>query len=232
MGTERTGPDLTNIGTRQPSTDWHLMHLYNPRAVVENSIMPAYSWMFEMKDSVEEGEVVVNIPSKFLNGKGGKVIAGQEALDLVAYLQSLKQAPLPENNPAPEFLYKKEELKNISQASADAPLDGQVLYSTNCQSCHQANGEGLKGAFPPLKGSKIVLDDDPQIMVEVIMKGYNAREDVGVMPAVGTNNKLTPAEVAAIMNHEKSSWGNNSRKVSVEEVKKIIDFLGAQSSAK
>jgi cytochrome c oxidase cbb3-type subunit 2 len=52
------------------------------------------------------------------------------------------------------------------------------------------------------------------------------------MPAVGTNNKLTPAEVAAIMNHEKSSWGNNSRKVSVEEVKKIIDFLGAQSSAK
>jgi cytochrome c oxidase cbb3-type subunit 2 len=77
-----------------------------------------------------------------------------------------------------------------------------------------------------------VLDDDPQIMVEVIMNGYNAREDVGVMPAVGTNNKLTPAQVAAIMNHEKSSWGNNARKVSVEEVKKIIDFLGTQSSAK
>jgi cytochrome c oxidase cbb3-type subunit 2 len=232
MGTERTGPDLTNIGTRQPSTDWHLMHLYNPRAVVEKSIMPAYSWMFEVKESLEEGEVVINIPSSFLNGKKGKVIAGQEALDLVAYLQSLKQAPLPENNPAPEFLYKKEEQKKASEASVDEPLDGQVLYSTNCQSCHQANGEGLKGAFPALKGSKIVLDDNPQIMVEIIMKGYNAREDVGVMPAVGTNNKLTPAQVAAIMNHEKSSWGNSARKVSVEEVKQIIDFLEAQSTTK
>jgi cytochrome c oxidase cbb3-type subunit 2 len=232
MGTERTGPDLTNIGTRQPSTDWHLMHLYNPRAVVEKSIMPAYSWMFEVKESVEEGDVVVNIPSGFLNREEGKVIASQQALDLVAYLQSLKQAPLPENTLSPEFLYKKEAQNSVSKASADAPLDGQVLYSSNCQSCHQANGEGLKGAFPPLKGSKIVLDDDPQIMVEVIMNGYNAREDVGVMPAVGTNNKLTPAQVAAIMNHEKSSWGNNARKVSVEEVKKIIDFIATQSSAK
>jgi cytochrome c oxidase cbb3-type subunit 2 len=69
-------------------------------------------------------------------------------------------------------------------------------------------------------------------MVEVIMNGYNAREDFGVMPPVGTNNKLTPAEVAAIMNHEKSSWGNNARKVSVEEVKQIIDFIGAQTSTK
>ena len=31
MGTERTGPDLTNIGLRQPSEAWHLTHLYNPR---------------------------------------------------------------------------------------------------------------------------------------------------------------------------------------------------------
>jgi cytochrome c oxidase cbb3-type subunit 2 len=90
----------------------------------------------------------------------------------------------------------------------------------------------VKRSIPPLKGSKIVLDDNPQIMVEIIMKGYNAREDVGVMPAVGTNNKLTPAQVAAIMNHEKSSWGNSARKVSVEEVKQIIDFLGAQSTTR
>src|SRR5574338_474038 len=34
MGTERTGPDLTDIGNRQPSIDWNLVHLYNPRIVV------------------------------------------------------------------------------------------------------------------------------------------------------------------------------------------------------
>jgi cytochrome c oxidase cbb3-type subunit 2 len=194
--------------------------------------MPAYSWMFEKKADVRESDVVVNIPPQFLPEGQGNVIARQEALDLVAYLQSLKQAPLPGDTPSPEFLYAEEEPEKATNPSDAMPLNGQVLYSKNCQSCHQANGEGLKGAFPPLKGSKIVLDDNPQIMVEVIMNGYNAREDFGVMPAVGTNNKLKPEEVAAIMNHEKTSWGNNARKVSVEEVKQIIDFLQTQTANK
>ncbi|HEX9502989.1 MAG TPA: cbb3-type cytochrome c oxidase subunit II, partial [Patescibacteria group bacterium] len=50
MGTQRTGPDLTNIGTRQSSKDWHLLHLFNPRAVEKNSIMAAYPWLFEIKE--------------------------------------------------------------------------------------------------------------------------------------------------------------------------------------
>ncbi|HET7360717.1 MAG TPA: cbb3-type cytochrome c oxidase subunit II, partial [Salinimicrobium sp.] len=47
LGSERTGPDLTNIGKRQPSEAWHLLHLYNPRSVSPASIMPSYPWMFE-----------------------------------------------------------------------------------------------------------------------------------------------------------------------------------------
>jgi cytochrome c oxidase cbb3-type subunit 2 len=42
------------------------------------------------------------------------------------------------------------------------------------------------------------------------------------MPAVGTNNNLKPEEVAAIINHERGSWGNNSKKVTADDVKKII----------
>src|SRR5699024_10405374 len=42
LGTMRTGPDLFNIGARQPSVDWQLAHLYNPRAVVSWSTMPSY----------------------------------------------------------------------------------------------------------------------------------------------------------------------------------------------
>ena len=49
MGTERTGPDLTDIGTRQPSKDWNLVHLYNQRAVVKESIMQAYPCLFILK---------------------------------------------------------------------------------------------------------------------------------------------------------------------------------------
>jgi cytochrome c oxidase cbb3-type subunit 2 len=231
MGTERTGPDLTNIGARQPSPDWHLMHLYNPRAVVEQSIMPAYPWLFEVVARAGDGQVVVNVPGAFRKGQGGVVVATAEALDLVAYLQSLKQAPLPENTQAPAFLYPPAQKAAAPGSSAEAQLDGQVLYSNNCQSCHQANGEGLKGAFPPLKGSKIVLDDDPTLMVDVIVNGYDAREDFAVMPAVGKNNGLKPEEVAAIMNHERTSWGNTSRQVSVEEVRKIMEFLEKEAPA-
>ncbi len=226
MGTERTGPDLTDVGARQPSPDWHLMHLYNPRAVVAQSIMPAYPWLFEEVARAGEGQVVVNVPGAFRKGAGGVVVATPDALDLVAYLQSLKQAPLPGNTEAPAFLYQPAQKAAASvDPSAEPQLDGQVLYSTHCQSCHQANGEGLKGAFPPLKGSPIVLDDDPSLMVDVIVNGYDAREDFAVMPAVGKNNRLEPEEVAAIMNHERTSWGNTGRKVSVAEVRKIMAFL-------
>ena len=232
MGTERTGPDLTDIGNRQPSLDWHLLHLYQPRAVVPKSVMPGYQWMFEAKAKAGPQDVVVNVPEEYRKGKTGTIVASQDALDLVAYLQSLKQAPLPGTMEAPEFLYKREE-KPAAAANGgveDMGLDGADLYAGNCQACHQANGEGLKGAFPPLKGSKIVTDDNPEVLIDVILNGYDARPDYGVMPAIGTTNKLTAAEISAIINHERTSWGNKARKVPVEEVQKIMDML--QQTAK
>lgn len=228
MGTERTGPDLTNIGQRQPSQDWHLLHLYNPRAVVPQSIMAPYPWLFAVKQQPDPADVIVNVPADFRHGQPGKVVATEKALQLVAYLQSLKQVPLPDGTPTPEFLYKRE--KKVAEAgnTADSGLDGAALYAANCQSCHQSNGEGLKGAFPPLKGSKVVLDDNAETMVNIIMNGYNAREEYGVMPAVGTNNNLKPEEISAIMNHERSSWGNNARKVTPDEVRKLMELVKTQ----
>lgn len=229
MGTERTGPDLTNIGQRQPSSDWHLVHLYNPRIVVKESIMPAYPFLFEVKNKLEAGDVVVNVPDEFSNGHKGEIIASAEALQLVAYLKALKQTKLPDDTPEPDFLYKKPGDLSSGLAKKGEPkeLNGAMLYTNNCQSCHQQNGEGLKGAFPALKGSKIVLDDNAELMVDIIMNGYSARENegFGAMPAVGANNRLKPEEIAAIMNHEKTSWGNDAKKVTAEQVKKLMDVV-------
>jgi cytochrome c oxidase cbb3-type subunit 2 len=227
MGTERTGPDLTNVGNRQPSLEWNLLHLYQPRAVVGKSIMPSYKWLFDVKENPSKNDVVVNVPAEFMRGVKGKVVTTKDALDLVAYLQSLKQAPLPDGTQAPEFLYKQKAKSNAGNGDI-IQLDGQALYAANCQSCHQENGEGLKGAFPALKGSSIVQDVNPELLINVIMKGYNPREEFGVMPAIGTNNNLTAEEVAAIINHERTSWGNKARKVSVDEVVKIIGDLQKQ----
>lgn len=225
MGTERTGPDLTNIGTRQSSMAWNLLHLYQPRAVVEQSIMPAYPWLFEIKNELSKDDVEVIVPDEFRKGINGKVVATKEALQLVAYLQSLKQVALPDGKAPMEFLYKKKEVP-LAAAGAEPSLpDGDVLYNQNCSSCHQANGEGLPGAFPPLKGSPIVLGDDLKLYVTIIMQGYDARPEYAVMNAVGTDNNLTPEDVTAIINHERTSWGNDAKKVSLEEIKKLIDLI-------
>ncbi len=230
MGTERTGPDLTNIGIRQPGIDWNLVHLYNPRIVVKESIMPAYPWLFTIKKNPSKEDVIVNVPEEYLRGKQGKVVADKEALYLVAYLQSLKQTKLPDGTTAPEFLYKREE-KQQGGTNQEKLIDGALLYATHCQSCHQANGEGLAGAFPPLKGSPIILDDNPELLVNIIMNGYDARPNYGLMPPVGTNANLSAEEIAAIINHERTSWGNNGKQLSPGEIEKVIEFVKMKSDS-
>jgi cytochrome c oxidase cbb3-type subunit 2 len=88
LGSMRTGPDLFNIGARQPSKDWHLGHLYQPRAYVPGSIMPSYPYLFETKAAAEPGDEVVKLPPG--QGPAGQVVVAlPEALDLVKYLQGL-----------------------------------------------------------------------------------------------------------------------------------------------
>jgi cbb3-type cytochrome c oxidase subunit II len=91
LGTQRTGPDLSDVGTRQSSETWHLIHLYDPRAVVPQSVMPAYRWYFVAKDQAGPGDVVVPVPASSVP-RGKVIVAGPDGKELVRYLLSLKQA--------------------------------------------------------------------------------------------------------------------------------------------
>jgi cytochrome c oxidase cbb3-type subunit 2 len=93
LGTERNGPDLSNVGARQPSAVWNYIHLYEPRSVVSESIMPAYPWLFVVKPNAAPGDVTVPVPPSYAPANA-VVVAGPEATALVAYLQSLKQSQL------------------------------------------------------------------------------------------------------------------------------------------
>lgn len=90
LGTMRTGPDLMNIAVRQPSKDWHLGHLYQPRAYTPGSNMPAYPFLFEEIPATEvrKDHVVINLPPDFAV-EGTAVVATPRALDLVAYLLAM-----------------------------------------------------------------------------------------------------------------------------------------------
>jgi cytochrome c oxidase cbb3-type subunit 2 len=93
LGSERTGPDLSNVGARQASEVWQYLHLYNPRSVVEGSIMPAFPWLFEIKGQAAEGEQVVPLPTRYAP-KNGVVVPNARGRALVAYLLARRQVPI------------------------------------------------------------------------------------------------------------------------------------------
>lgn len=93
LGDHRNGPDLTNIGGRQPSKTWQYIHLWDPRAVVHDSIMPRYTWLFTVKPTSAAGDEVVPVPPDFGPPKGVVVTTAQSRA-LVAYLEALKQVSL------------------------------------------------------------------------------------------------------------------------------------------
>lgn len=220
LGSERTGPDLTSVGERQPSEDWHLLHLYNPRTVVPQSIMPSYPWLFAEKANPGKDEKILSVSNEFKEDHR-EIVPTQEALDLVAYLLSLKQASL--TGQAPEFIPSAQQETDEEDAPGQQRRgrvpNGKSLYSTHCSSCHQADGTGLKGAFPSLVGSEVVNDNDPEMMVRIILQGYDARPEYAQMPAFA--GRLSNEEIAAIANHERNSWGNEAAEITPEDVKEI-----------
>lgn len=224
LGSERTGPDLTEVAVRQPSDLWHLLHLYQPRSVVKESIMPAFPWLFQDSVAGTPAGLALHVPAGYREPGSHVIVPTRRAQQLVAYLLSLKQAPLPTGS-APTTFLGQSTTKETAPAStalvgSSAPtLDGAALYATNCQPCHQANGEGLKGAFPPLKDSPVVNNHDATLMVNIVLQGYDPRPEYGVMPPFAA--KLSDAEIAAILSHERSTWGNAAPPVTAEFVQKI-----------
>jgi cytochrome c oxidase cbb3-type subunit 2 len=98
LGTMRTGPDLRNIGARQPSKQWHYLHLYNPQITSKGSNMPPFRFLFEKVEI--EGQTGppmhwIDLPEEYRE-EGYYVVASQDAQDLVDYLLSLNyQADVP-----------------------------------------------------------------------------------------------------------------------------------------
>lgn len=95
-GSKRTGPDLARVGGRY-SDDWHRAHLYNPRDVVPESIMPAYPWLFDNQldgqDTPDKMRALRRLGVPYSDEQIASAtddVKGQtEITALVAYLQQL-----------------------------------------------------------------------------------------------------------------------------------------------
>jgi cytochrome c oxidase cbb3-type subunit 2 len=105
-GSQRVGPDLADVGARQPDANWHLRHLYAPGLEVKGSTMPPYRFLFE-KRRIERrpSPEALALPGELGPGAGYELVPKPAAKALVAYLTNLRaDAPLfnaPRTLPAP-----------------------------------------------------------------------------------------------------------------------------------
>ncbi|WP_228702827.1 c-type cytochrome [Salisaeta longa] len=113
-----------------------------------------------------------------------------------------------------------------ASAAAAVQVDGAQIYSSRCASCHQANGEGIAGVFPPISGSRWVTGEKARV-IRILLHGMKGEVEVkgetynGNMPAW---KQLSDKEIAAVITHERTSWGNDASPISAEEVAAIRAF--------
>ncbi|MGH7992469.1 MAG: cbb3-type cytochrome c oxidase subunit II [Limisphaerales bacterium] len=90
LGSLRIGPDLADVGTRQPDANWQWVHLYAPQSVVKDSAMPPFRYLFRVQKigGAPSPDALV-FPKGFGPRAGYEVVPTPQAQELAAYLLSL-----------------------------------------------------------------------------------------------------------------------------------------------
>ena len=99
---------------------------------------------------------------------------------------------------------------------------GKKIFSANCQTCHQANGLGVPGQYPPLAGSEFTTGGSLRPGM-IVMKGLQGPVTVkgqkfGSAVMQPWDKTLTDQRIADVMTYERSEWGNNGSPVTKEQI--------------
>ncbi|HZY99385.1 MAG TPA: cytochrome c [Candidatus Baltobacteraceae bacterium] len=113
---------------------------------------------------------------------------------------------------------ERAEIVQINPASAN---DGGRVYIKNCSSCHQADGRGVPGAFPPLAGNELVTGN-PLRTITIVKFGFSGKTRVmgadynGTMPAWG--QLISDDEIASVVSYIRGAWHNDAKPVTLGDV--------------
>ena len=110
------------------------------------------------------------------------------------------------------------------EATTSTARTGGQVYTQVCVTCHQANGEGMTGVYPPLAGSDWMAKSN-DTLIKIVLHGLMGQIEV---KGIKYNNVMSPwgsalddEEIANVLTYVRSSWGNTGGLVTAEEVKAI-----------
>lgn len=124
------------------------------------------------------------------------VVQAMEEEDFDVWLADQKALAIAEARAAKEALDASLSLEELNTI-------GEQVYASRCAVCHQANGEGIPGAFPAIKGSPVALGNVSE-HIDVIVYGRSGT----AMQAF--DNQLTEKEIAAVITYQRNAWGNDT----------------------
>lgn len=112
--------------------------------------------------------------------------------------------------------------KTVAAAGgAASAAAGQKVYTTNCSSCHQANGKGQPGVFPPLDANPVVTGPADKV-IGIVKNGLSGKITVagatynGQMPA--WKGTLSDSDIASVVTYIRSAWTNKASAVTAAQV--------------
>lgn len=113
---------------------------------------------------------------------------------------------------------------------------GAKVFRGQCAQCHQANGQGVPGAFPSLVGAKWVTGNEERL-ARILINGLNGPIEVkgskynGNMPAFGPNGlNLKAKDIAGVLTYIRQEWGNSAADVTVEAMEGYMEVYGSRST--
>lgn len=133
-------------------------------------------------------------------------------------------------NEHPSALYSGAE--QTAAKAIDPMVLGKRVYN-NCTQCHQPDGSGVPGTFPPLHGSERVAGP-PHVLAAILLHGLEGPVEVagkpysGQMPSWG---QLSDAEIAGVLTYIRQSWGHQFEPVSAELVAAVRAETGGRAGA-
>jgi mono/diheme cytochrome c family protein len=107
--------------------------------------------------------------------------------------------------------------------SAKSMIQGKVLYTTHCLSCHQADGGGVPNLNPPLIKTSYVLGNKNNL-IEIVLNGFDKRVEIdgetyaNNMPPL---NYLKDQEIADVLTYVRNNFGNKAGAIKEAEVKQV-----------